>query len=171
MTPLSSFDQLLDAVAASIRAAGILPGGARVEPIEGPIDTWIDGNTARYGAAAPALVAVSRIENAAAGVHELTLQLGVYFIPEPARIGDQARALVRQVQNCLFLIEGNRWGLSGLKKPVRIRAVNRASARLAKDGTALWLIDWEQTVRIRLAEGDLAGRGMPWTVTEGVDAP
>ncbi|MEL6503484.1 MAG: hypothetical protein AAFQ10_03415 [Pseudomonadota bacterium] len=142
----SSYSHILDKLAAEIRATGIFKPAARIEPAPGPLsENWLQKNALPHGGALPAIAGLAGVDVLTNGMKKHQLNMGLYFIPAPANRARQASDLADDVSAIVNLIEGNRWGLAGTGKPDKLRASNRYSVNLDKQGTSLWTIDWTQT--------------------------
>ena len=138
------------AVAAALKASGILPSGATVETAPGILtERFLSANpVSNSGAAYAALGRITGLARHANGVQKITLKLGVFLVPPPGKRKGQSNHLADTVGDLVLLIDGNRFGLSGAGEPGGLTAVNHYSASLDKRGTSLWQIEWTQTFHL-----------------------
>lgn len=145
-TPVLNYGEILDAICADIKATHIFRSSAKIEPAPGPLtEAWIKQNSLPKGGALPAIARVAKLDVYANTVLRHTLNLGIYFFPEPANRNRQAKDIANDVSELVSRIHQNRWNLAGVTKPENIRAANRYSAALDNKGATLWTIDWQQS--------------------------
>lgn len=145
--PVVDYGQVLDAIAEAVRASKLFKPAARVEPAPGPLsEAWLKKNSLPHGGAFSALAGIAGIERLSNGLHRHTLNLGLYFIPEPGNRKRQAREIASDVSRIIGTISMNRFGLAGARLPEKLRAANRYSAALDEKGSTLWTVDWSQDV-------------------------
>lgn len=150
-------DTLLDAIAVELR--GDLPALKTCEVHDG---RWGDDELKRWSRNTPAVLiaclGVVKTDTPGERWTDADLQLAIYVMTED-RIEDRrklprGRAARNLVAWLLLHLPRTRWGLPAdvsLGLPEQVRAANLYSGDVDEHGVAMWLVSWQQTLRLEAA--------------------
>ena len=146
---------LLDAVAADLRAQ--LPALKTCEAHDG---SWDPAEVKRWAVQTPAMLiawlGTIRTDTPGASWTDCEQQLGAFVVTRDGRESGGLRRRGEAVRNLvdwlLLYVPRARWGLAGLGAAEELRARNLYSSMIDKTGIAMWLVSWQQTLRLEAAE-------------------
>lgn len=80
---------------------------------------------------------------------DLRCRFAAYIVAEHAgRLGDRQRSAMALTQKVAVLTQGNQWGLTGLEPARLLRIENVSSAVIQERALALWVVQWEHSLRM-----------------------